>query len=64
MLSDVERKLLRITLNRYRNDWHTPDIQLLSQYSQRDNGTVRAGMRRLHEQGYLEADGGKIRAVR
>jgi predicted transcriptional regulator len=63
VLSDTERKLLRIVWKLYRSDWHKPDLTTLCRLSQRTPEKVKAAVSSLIAQGYIEAQDGRLRVV-
>ncbi|RXZ84563.1 hypothetical protein EBB07_00670 [Paenibacillaceae bacterium] len=63
MLSDLERKLLRVVFNLNRNEWVRLDIPRIAHLSVRSQQQVRAALNSLWRQGYLEHNDGKSRVV-
>jgi predicted transcriptional regulator len=63
VLCDVERKLLRILINKYRYEWQKPRLNELSRYAQRDTKTVKKALLRLIDNGDVEQKDGWIRVV-
>ncbi|MGE7225450.1 helix-turn-helix domain-containing protein [Paenibacillus glucanolyticus] len=63
MLSDTERKILRIFWNLHGHEWFRPGLQQLCRLSQRTPGQVKTAVRNLIEKGYIEFQGGRFRVV-
>jgi DNA-binding MarR family transcriptional regulator len=63
VLSDTERKLLRILWNQNGLEWFRPDLKQLCRMSQRNFGQVKAAVRGLIAQGYIEVRDDRLRVV-
>lgn len=64
MLSDTDRKVLRILFNIYRNNWSRPDLDQLCRLSGRPPQQVRAAVKTLIQERYVELDRQFVRVVR
>lgn len=60
MLSDNERKILRIIWSLYQNEPFHPSIDQLRRMSQRSESQVRKAIRGLLDQGYITEKGFKV----
>jgi len=63
MLSDNERKLLRILCSLYGQGWVTPDLERLCRLSGRSEQQVKAAVKRLIVERYVEIKPGSLRVV-
>lgn len=63
MLSDIERKVLRILYNLYQQNWIRPDLARVSQFSQRSEQRVRAAVKGLIAAGYIEIKENRMRIL-
>jgi len=63
MLTDTERKLLRILWSLYGNAWIKPDIDRICRLSVRPPDQVRAAVKGLIGKEYVELKPGFIRVI-
>ncbi|RAV18850.1 hypothetical protein DQG23_24285 [Paenibacillus contaminans] len=64
MLPDTERKVITILFNLYGQTWAAPNLAQISRYAQRRQGHVKAAVKRLQDEGYIEVAEGKLRVIR
>lgn len=63
MLTDTERKVLRILAKMYGHEWVRPNIAKISRLSLRTPDQVRAAVKGLVKHGYAEIAAGKMRVL-
>ncbi|KIL42108.1 hypothetical protein SD70_02695 [Gordoniibacillus kamchatkensis] len=64
MLSDLERKVLMILWNLYRDTWSRPDLLKVSRLSGRTEQKVREAIKALRAAEYIEVRIGELRVLK